>query len=215
MGRLDWYRQTVWNDENRLAFHERLNRSRGSYHKAQYLRIQALYLKDAGYHDAAIQLLDELFEKYPDPSQLSSARSIRATCLLALGRISDVVGEYRLSLQAERDNPTVRSGSWLNFACLIAFHQLSELYDEALKVLEEFSATNVLIVPAQRFQYASARAFIADAKGDSEAASQFAKTALNEAAAGHSGFRCHPQFGLVKGMDERLERQLQKLAAIS
>jgi tetratricopeptide (TPR) repeat protein len=212
MGRHDWYRNETWTREVQAAFRERLDRSRGSFHKAQYLRIQAVHLAQAREHRAALELLDELLERYPDASQLASARSQRAECLLALGRVTEVADEYRSSLQAERDNPTFKTGAWLNFACLVAFHGMSNLYDEASAVLSEFSASSLLMFPAQQFQYAAARAFLADAKGDREAAGAFAKSALEHAAAEHSGFRHHPQLGLVNDLDRSLEQRLRAMA---
>ncbi|MGN6727140.1 MAG: hypothetical protein ACTHLZ_14560 [Tepidisphaeraceae bacterium] len=192
----------------KAVFRERFDRSRGSYNKSQYLRIQALYLSQAGLHRDAINLLDELFDRYPDRSQIASARKQRAECLLSLSRIPEAVDEYRRSLEAERAIPTVKTGAWLDFACLIAFHGMSQLYDEAANVLDEFSAVSALIFPLQRFQYAAARAFLADARGDTDDARAFAKAALDEASATHSGFRYHPQLGLVNGLDNKLEARL-------
>lgn len=212
MGREDWYRNETWTPEVQAAFRARFERRRGSFHKAQYLRIQAYYLAKTGLHQVAVDLLDELFQKYPDDSQIASARSQRAECLLALGRIAEVADEYRLSLQAERDNPTFKTGAWLNFACLVTFHGMSNLYNEASAVLDEFTASRSLIFPAEKFQYAVARAILAEAKGDQDVAAAFAKSALENAAAEHSGFRYHPQLGLVNDLDKRLE---QRLAAIA
>src|SRR2546421_136048 len=66
MGRHDWYRNETWTPEVQAAFRERFDRSRGSFHKAQYLRIQAFYLAKAREHRAALELLNELLEKHPD-----------------------------------------------------------------------------------------------------------------------------------------------------
>ena len=212
MGRRDWFRNDTWTPDVKAAFRQRLGRSRGSFHRAQYLRIQAFHLAEAGHNQAAIELLDELFEKYPEKWQLALARSQSAKCLLALGRVAEVVDEYRLSLQAERDDPILKTGAWLDFACLIAFHGMSHLYDEASAVLDEFSSSSSLAFPAQRFQYSAARAFLADAAANRDAARAFAKAALENAAAEHSGFRHHSQLGLVNDLDKRLE---QRLAAIA
>jgi len=42
----EWFRNTTWNKDIDAEFEARLKRSRGSFHKAQYLRIQAGYLLD-------------------------------------------------------------------------------------------------------------------------------------------------------------------------
>lgn len=213
MARNDWYRNETWTPEIETAFCARLERSRSVCNKAQYLRIQAVYLARAGLHREAINLLDRLIETYPERSQLAWARSQRAESLLALGRVAEVVDEYRRSLQAEREEPTFTSDAWLSLVCLIVFHGMRQLYDEASAILDEFSSSGSLIFPVQRFQYAAAQAFLADANGDQEVARAFAKSALENAAAGHSGFRNHPQLGLVNGLDRRLEERLTALAS--
>lgn len=57
MGRDDWYRRTTWTSEDAEAFFDRLNRSRGLESKAQYVRIQALDLEEAGLIEPASSLL--------------------------------------------------------------------------------------------------------------------------------------------------------------
>ena len=69
MGREDWYRNTQWDDEIEAAFRARLNRSRGLFHKTQYLRIQGYCLlssEDAAAQAAGVTLMNELLTDYPD-----------------------------------------------------------------------------------------------------------------------------------------------------
>jgi tetratricopeptide (TPR) repeat protein len=212
MGQRDWYRNTTWTPKVESAFRARLKRSRGTYHKAQYLRIQAYHLAEVGNHLAALSLLDELLSQYPDSYQVAWARSQRAQCLLSLGRIEEAVDEYRRSLQAERAEPTCRSDSWLDIACLIAFHGLKDHYAEALSILEEFATGRDLLFAVQRFQFAAARAFIADDLGDQLTAREYAQSAMEHAAAEHSGFLRHPKLGLVDGLDQKLQRRLARIA---
>jgi hypothetical protein len=74
MGQDDWYRKKTWGPRARKSFFERLNRSRNSYNKAQYARIQALYLQQTGKQElvrAALELLDLLLEKCHEPLRLA------------------------------------------------------------------------------------------------------------------------------------------------
>jgi len=69
MGRDDWFRNIQWNEEIEAAFRARLNRSRGLYHKTQYLRIQGYCLlssEDAAAQAAGLALMNELLTDYPD-----------------------------------------------------------------------------------------------------------------------------------------------------
>ena len=71
MSKTDWFRRTAWSDADREDFNARLKRSRGEGNKAQYLRIQAVYLAEAGHHHNAIELLDRLFAEFPQKGQLA------------------------------------------------------------------------------------------------------------------------------------------------
>lgn len=214
MNRHDWYRNTTWSPDVQAAFYDRLHRARGSFNKAQYLRIQAACLAEAGHYEPALQLLDEMLRDHPDPSQLASARLQRGDCLVGMQRVEEAVDEYRHALQAEREYPTVKTGAWLSIACVIAFYSMHHLYDEALRVLDEFGHPNGFMFPTERFKYAAALAFIADARGDHETARRFANAALESAAATHSGIRRHPHFGLVENLDEKLHQRLVSIAGV-
>jgi hypothetical protein len=48
MSKTEWFRRTTWTPEDEASFRARLKRSRGSFHKAQYLRIQAEHLQEVG-----------------------------------------------------------------------------------------------------------------------------------------------------------------------
>ena len=62
MSKKDWYRNTIWNEEVEEFFFTKLKRSSTQFNKAQYLRIQAVYLKDK-YPEVALQLLKEIIVK--------------------------------------------------------------------------------------------------------------------------------------------------------
>jgi tetratricopeptide (TPR) repeat protein len=213
MGRHDWYRNTTWTPEVQAAFRSRLDRSRGRFKKAQYLRIQALYLAEAALLEPAIQLLNELLGEYPEPSQLSSAMMQRAQCFYRMSQIPKAIDDYRRALQAERDRPIVKTDAWLKFAWMIASERMAELYDEALAVLAEFSSPLALLFPLQRFQYNATRALIVESKGDRTSAQSFAAAALKDAATEHSGFSRHPTLGIARDPDEHVLQRLKAIAS--
>jgi tetratricopeptide (TPR) repeat protein len=68
MERDDWYRNTTWNKETSELFETKLKRSRGAYHKAQYLRIQASYLlgsADNEQQNVGLKLMERLMTEFP------------------------------------------------------------------------------------------------------------------------------------------------------
>src|SRR5437660_2551800 len=138
MNREDWYRRSTWTERDRDEFNARLKRSRGAANKAQYLRIQALYLAEAGCHEGAIELLDQMFAEFAERIQLAQAHAQKADSLAKLGQTETAIREYRAALQAERDFPNVRTQAWLDFGWFVVEKQLTALYSEVLQVLEEF-----------------------------------------------------------------------------
>jgi tetratricopeptide (TPR) repeat protein len=210
MSKLEWFRRATWTDADREVFSARLKRSRGN--KAQYLRIQAFHLAEAGHHEGAIELLDRLFAEFPDSIALAQAHAQKADSLASLGQIEGAIQEYRAALQAERDFPNVRTNAWLDFGLLVVAKELTYLYDEVSRVLREFRAEIGLKFPGIEYQYSVIRALLADARGDIAMARQFAQRALAEAAKGHSGLRFHPKVGLVGSERKKFEGRLRRLA---
>jgi tetratricopeptide (TPR) repeat protein len=213
MGRHDWYRNENWTAETQAEFRARFNRSRGRFHKAQYLRIQALYLAQAKLPEPAISLLNELLESYPEPSQVVAARMQLAECLQAMGRTPAAIDEYRHAMQAERESVPPKSGAWLPFAWLVFTERLDELYPEAFNVIPETLPQIALLFPIQRFKYNALCAMVAEWKSDRQSAQKYALAALKEAALDHSGFRYHATLGLVEELEETLATRLRALAA--
>jgi hypothetical protein len=64
----EWFRNKAWTESVATDFEVRLKRSRGTYNKAQYLRIQASYLLNSADIDtqlAGIELMERLLNDYP------------------------------------------------------------------------------------------------------------------------------------------------------
>ena len=208
----EWFRRTTWSDADREDFNARLKRSRGMGNKSQYLRIQAVYLSQAGHHASAIELLDRLFAEFPDKIQLADAHAQKAESLAKMGHTEAAIGEYRASLQAERDYPNVRTNAWLYFGWFVLEMQLTPLYDEVAKVFEEFRKRDGIKFPAIEYRYAAILALLADARGEKARAREFAQQALAEAAKEHSGLQYHPTVGLVGSERNMFLNQLRSLA---
>ena len=85
MGDDTWYRPRTWSDEDQAAFFAKLQRSRSGFHKAQYCRIQAYELQQAGSYKAALQLLDLLLAEWPTDAQKAAAFHQRAMYAEKLG----------------------------------------------------------------------------------------------------------------------------------
>jgi len=213
MARDDWYRCTSWSAADKEAFFARLKRSGTSDAKAQYLRIQACYLAEAKLYPSAVELLGILIRDYPDHLELAQTHLQMAECLIELGEAENAIAEFRLSLQRQRDFPNVLTASWLQFPLFVVRQNLTQYYEEALGVLEEFNKDTGIMLPIEGYRHATAHALIAESQGNRRKAKNFAKQALEFQAATFSGLRYHPTLGLVNEVDSTIHSRLVTLAA--
>ncbi len=210
----EWFRRTTWTPSDCEEFFARLKRSRTTYHKSQYLRIQAGYLQEVGTEPmlrAALELLELLITEYPDRSQLSSAFHQRAQCLSDLGDYHWAIESYRQSFDARRAAPGWKDMAYLHFGELVIGLRRQDLYDEALAALDEFGGDEVF--PAHRYQAATIRSLIAAERGNRDVAREYAQEALAAASATESPFRYHRKLGLVRFVDPEVMDRLRALAA--
>jgi hypothetical protein len=214
--RQDWFRNTEWSAATRNAFWKRLERSRSTFHKAQYLRIQALELQHArpAQPDPALELLEALIARYPHESQLAMAQHQRASCLLALGDPVRAFEAFRAALDAERSSPGLRTGAVLDYAAAVVRLERADLYGELLTLLDEFRGRPPLTFPATRYRFHGLRAVLLDAQGQRGDAEAEARAAESARAAKISGFRYHQSLGLVEpdSLDERTTARITELA---
>jgi tetratricopeptide (TPR) repeat protein len=214
VGKVEWYRRSSWTPDDQADFQARLKRSRGSFHKAQYLRLQALALQEVGTEPlltAALSLLDQLLRDHVDASQLASAHQQRAECLADLGRYEEALISYRAAFEAQRNAPNWRTEAYLGFGELVLGLKLRDMYREAVTVLEEFGGGEVF--PASQYRHATIRALTCDATGDLAGARLYAGRALAAAAKAESPFRYHRQLGLVRFVDPEVMDRLRALCA--
>jgi tetratricopeptide (TPR) repeat protein len=139
MGQHEWYRNTIWTEDTKKAFFSRLGRSRSAFNKAQYLCIQASYLQQTMKKEniiEALKLLDMMFADCPEPLELASAHLQRAKCFELLGDYDSAMNSYRESIRAEHTHTMVRVGAGLYFTWFVTRHGLTQLYDEAMSVID-------------------------------------------------------------------------------
>lgn len=208
----DWFRRTNWTPEIEADFHVRLARARPA-NRAQYLRIQALHLQEAGgvaRLRKALELLDLMLAKYPDRIELAEAHHGRGKCFIGLDEIDAAVGALRASFVTQRTVPNVRGPAYLTFGLLVTRERRTALYDEALAALDEFGGREIL--PRQQYEAAAIRALVLDAKGAHRDAAAAAQRALDSAAKTHTGLRYHPRLALVVDPDPHIQKELQRIA---
>lgn len=201
----DWFRKETWSATDKADFEARLKRSRGTYNKSQYLRIQAYHLQHASppLYSAALELLDRVFNEFRDDSQIASAYLQKAQCLLALQDFSAAIPFYREGLKFELKHPGSRTSAWLDFPWQIAKEGRADLYEEALVILEH--QTCPLFLPVDVYRINLVRAIIARHKGQHDAAWNCMEAARQALNAKTSGLSYHKNLGLVSKQEQWAE----------
>lgn len=214
MRKAEWFRRQKWTADDRKDFLARLNRTRASSQKAQYVRIQAVHLAEADTregHAAALELIDMLLSTWPTETlQVIPAQHQKGKSLLALGDATGALASFRDCLQAQRATASIRTDAAVDFAWLVATTSVVTEYSQALAALDEFPEGPF---PIQQYRGATARALILSATHRCDEAKTWASRALNAEAATSSPFRYHRLLGLVKNPNARVHAQLKTIAA--
>ncbi len=210
----DWYRKTTWTSGDAADFFANLARSRTDIHRAQYLKIQALTLKDAEQYQAALELVETAIEKFPH-RETTQLRKLRAECLWALGLREQSLEAYRAAFQAQREQRNILCNVALAFA--EAFHDVDDGTHrlELLECLREEVAQPESFGPFLEFRYALMFTRLLAGVGDMKGAAKWADRALYAQRAKISGLRHYKPVGWASGVDERTEIWLRQLAAAS
>jgi tetratricopeptide (TPR) repeat protein len=203
-----WFRRQTWTSDDRTAFFARLGRSRDAYHKAQYCRVQAYTLQQAGNYGAALELLELIMREWWSAAEHSLVFWQKAECLVAMGELAEAVQCYREVFGIQRKDRGTITNAHLGFGWLVVNTPYRELYDEVLAALEEFAST---AFPVEEFETAAIRALIYAAQGDRELSGRHARIALAASRKRHSGLAYHARLGLVESIDGDLEGRLREL----
>jgi tetratricopeptide (TPR) repeat protein len=207
----EWFRKTTWSESDRTDFFARLARSRGSYHKAQYCRIQAHHLyetKKLELVEAAFDLLQMIRNEWPE-EQMAPTWSQIGDCYEFLEKRELALAAYQEVFKVQRERKGTRTTAHLTFAWIVATEGMRNLYDEALQVLDEFAMP--IEFPVDKYKSNVARAFISDDRGNRDMARQYAALALDGMEMKTSGLQYHKSVGLVSIPEKDVVRRLCSL----
>jgi hypothetical protein len=209
MARRDWYRRSTWTAAQREEFFNRLARCR-AHNRALYLRIQAAALQ-AAQPEVALELLDYLLDKHPDPDVLSGAHLDRARCLEMLDRVLEAALAYRAAIAAERAQQGSRAAAPRGFGMFCVRRRLRSLYRDAIAALDEFEQSHPSHFASDQYQVCAIRALVAQDEGQITVARAMAAKALAAARAREPARRQHTAAAAMDP-DPAIHRRLELLA---
>ena len=136
MSKNDWYRRVTWSKADEEEFMARLNRARSDFNKAQYIRIQALYLQTEAVpplYEESMKLIDMLLDQYPQSYEIANALLQKAQCLENLGNIKQATDAYIRSLEMDQQTSNINTRAPLEFARFVVKQRLKKHYKRAAK----------------------------------------------------------------------------------
>lgn len=194
----DWYRRTSWDEDDQLAFFERLGLCRSDSTRTQSLRTQAGTLANHSLVAEAIELYGQLLAEHPDDYFRGMAYCERADCYCQIGDTEQAIADFREALRVQSEEcPNVVTPAWIDFPWMIVSLGITDLYGEAITVLEAGEQKDSLVFPVTKYRTEAVRAIILADTGEASQAERHATAALEAANREHSGLTYHASVGLV------------------
>jgi tetratricopeptide (TPR) repeat protein len=148
-------------------------------------------------------------KEWPE-KEVASTWSQVGDCYEFLGERDMALRAYQQVFNAQREFKGLRTTAHLTYAWIIAVGRVTQLYEDALQVLDEFASP--IEFPVDKYKSNAVRAMIAEDRGDTVAARHYAGIALDGLEKKSSGLRYHPSVGLVRDPDALVVRRLRSLA---
>lgn len=208
----EWFRRRTWSAADEAEFERKLARARSQ--RSQYLHIQALTLAetaDPALAEPAIVLANRLLQEDPGSIFRAEVLCTIARASAIKGDIAGTVDAYRHAVEAEGERG-VRCCAYLQLEWFVVDRELTELYDEVLRLMDSSMRDGDLVFPAAQYKYFGALALISEALGDAENAARMARKALDAAMKQRSPFDRHPQVGLVGNTSTAVHRRIERLS---
>ena len=208
----EWFRSPAWDAEARAEFERRLATARPS-HRAQYLRIKGLSLHDAGERDGARSLWLRVVE---DGGEYAASQEASALEHLGDSYASDdpvaAVDFYERSLEGMRLGRGTTCTQHIKMAELLLTKPTPSDTERAADLLARWFEETQLPFPNAHFRWNLAAIELAQAVGDTVAARESARRALELAGRGPV-FARHRTVGIVEA-DRRTIKRLERLASV-
>lgn len=215
----EWYRNKTWNSAIETEFEARLKRCRGTYSKAQNLKIQGLELLEVAnksLQKTGVALLNRVIEEYPmEEDEVANANEALGDYYLGTCDYELAENYFRKALKYYRKNGR-RDTSWtadLTLAEAIYKSNQSAKFTEAYKYIQKFPKRQLeSLLNSEKFKYYELGALLSEALEKFEEAKIFAFQALNLSKITEPDFPRHPTVGLIKTTKSQIAKLKQILS---
>ena len=212
----NWYLNKTWDTEIEANFELRLKRSRGSFHKAQYLRIQAACLLESDEKTTqliGISLMERLIVEFPtEEFSTIFGQEQLGDYFLKEGDFDNSERYFRIVADYYETKKT-RSGTSgkadLKLVKTFLTAGKSEKLQEAYSICMNYPKDE-LMFNDDIFYYAELTAHICDKLNKKEEAKYFAKSAIEISKITEPQFYRHKTIGLVNATEIQL-RTLEQI----
>jgi len=216
MAQDDWFRNKTWNNDIESRFEEKLSRSRTTFNKAQYLRVQAGYLLDASNEDfqiVGVNLMERLLRDFPTEEfetilgkeQLGDYYFRKGDFTRAETFYKHVTDRYKLKSRSG----TSGVADIKLVEIILALDQTDKFNMAYQLLINDFKMTGgtfAMSMNGNRFFYSRIVAELCYRLGRKSEAKTFAESALELAKIAAPQFRRHKTVGLVTATEQMLER---------
>jgi hypothetical protein len=175
-----------------------------------YIQAYSLYEQgDVASLPISVSLLERCLSDFPPHVHVAVALHLKGRCMECLSDTGGALSAFRDAISVERRGRVITTDAYLDFAWSVATNENSELFAEALALLDEFA--DRCAFPVQRFRWHSSCALIQDSQGNHDRATLEARLALDAARTERSDFQFHRSLGLVEGRYADVQKRLHIL----
>lgn len=213
----EWFRNTIWDSNIEADFEAQLKRSRGVYHKAQHIRIQASHLLESSEKDIqqiGVRLMNRLIIDYPtEEFSTIFGHEQLGDYYLKTGDFDNAQKHFRLVTEyyiTKNSRSGTSATADLKLAETILSANWTDQYDEAYSLCKNFPLDK-LSFNNEKYYYAVLTAQLCDRLNKKDEAKEFALTAIEICKITDPQFNRHKTIGLLRGTDKQL-RTLEQIA---
>ena len=207
-----WYRSSNWSEQDQKLFFDKIKRTRGGSSRSQYAKIKAISLietMDSKKIDSAIELLNHSLKEFPSEFDMDTDATNEV-----LGDAYRFKKDFHSSISYYEKALTwgnSRGSAYWEYPEMIVAHELTDLYDQALAIVNRNAKDDELILHYHIFVYHAVRACVLEYNKKLKEARQEAKLGLEAAGAKTSVLSYHPTVGLVDPNKRSLISKLRNI----